>query len=296
MVRRSFSIGNLVFNVCNYAWFILFTFVCTYPFYYLLIYSLSNPIQAASGIVLAPAGFTFENYRMVFGLNDILTAFFVSASRTAVGTAITIFCCSLFAYVVTKDKLPYRKVIYRFLIITMYLNAGLIPWYLTMKWLGLQDSFLLYVLPSAIQAFNVILIKTYIESLPESLEEAAVMDGAGYLSVYFKIIIPLIKPILATIAVFSAVGQWNSFIDNLLMVSNPKLQTMQMILYNYLNSAQQLVNIIRLDPSWGTKAPQVTPRSVQATITMITTIPIMLVYPFVQRYFVKGLMLGAVKG
>jgi len=182
----------------------------------------------------------------------------------------------------------------------MFFNPGIIPIYLTMKSYGLINSFWIYILPFAMSAYFVILLKTFIEQLPISLEEAALIDGAGYFTVFVKIIFPLSQPILATIAVFSAVNHWNSWFDNYLYVSNPKLQTLQYLLYQYLTESQRIADSIKnmntqqmLDAA---NQMVLTPEGVRMTITMIAVIPIILVYPMMQRYFVKGIMMGAVKG
>lgn len=287
---------DLIFNTVNSLVMLVFTFLCVYPFYYLFIYSISDPDKAMKGLAFLPKGFTTANYQMLLKLQDIPGAFVVSFLRTVLGTVITILCCTFFAYLMTITYMWYRKLIYRFAIITMYFNAGIIPWYMTMKALGLKDSFLLYIIPSALSAFYIILIKTYIEQLPVSLSESAMLDGAGTVKIFASIIFPLSKPIIATIAVFSAVTQWSSWFDNLLLVSNAKLQTLQLILYQYLNSTQVLSNMSALDMANGSATKAVTPQSIQVTITMITTFPILFSYPFMQRYFVKGIMIGAVKG
>jgi putative aldouronate transport system permease protein len=183
----------------------------------------------------------------------------------------------------------------------MYFNAGLIPWYLTMRTLGLTNNFLAYIIPSIVAPFNIILIKTYIENTPLELQEAAEVDGAGILYTYFKIIIPISKPILATVAIFSAVHQWNAFQDTLILVTSPRLYTLQFILYKYLNEARSLATMIQLNQGQITDAiidaaTQQTPTSVQMTVAVIVVIPILLVYPIFQRFFVKGIMIGAVKG
>jgi len=229
-------------------------------------------------------------------LNDISGAFLVSAARTVLGTGITVIATSFLAYLVTKEEMFARKFIYRFIIITMYLNAGLIPWYLTMKEYGLKNNFLLYVLPGAVSAYYMILVKTYIESLPPSLEESAKIDGAGYIRTFCSIIFPLSKPIVATIGIYAAVGQWNTWTDNYFLVTDGKLQTLQMILYNYLSQAQNMANISAQVMADGANAVKITSTSIKMCITVIVTLPIMCVYPFMQRYFVKGIMMGAVKG
>jgi ABC-type glycerol-3-phosphate transport system permease component len=203
---------------------------------------------------------------------------------------------SFFAYLMTKEEMFGRKIIYRFVIITMYLNAGLIPWYMTMKTYGLKDNFLLYVIPGAVSAYYMILIKTYIESLPAALEESARIDGAGYIRVFRSIIFPLSKPIVATVAIYAAVGQWNTWTDNYFLVNKANLQTLQMILYNYLNQSQNIANISAQALTAGTAVVKITSMSIKMCITVIVTVPIICVYPFMQRYFVKGIMMGAVKG
>jgi len=167
------------FDVLNYLVFTLFMLACIYPFYYILVYSLSNPAVANHSLILFPVDLTLRNYVEVAQLPGIAWGFLISAARAVIGTLITVFCCSLFAFVLTKPEMYYRRTIYRFVVLTLYLNAGLIPWYLTMKAYGFQNSFLLYVIPSAVNAFFVILIKTFIEQLPQELEESAMIDGPG---------------------------------------------------------------------------------------------------------------------
>ncbi len=284
-----------IFNILNTLLFIIIVLGCVYPFYYVIIYSVSIPTQAYKAFIF-PAGFTLKTYKTILSLNDISGAFLVSAARTVLGTGITVIATSFLAYLVTKEEMFARKFIYRFIIITMYLNAGLIPWYLTMKEYGLKNNFLLYVLPGAVSAYYMILVKTYIESLPPSLEESAKIDGAGYIRTFCSIIFPLSKPIVATIGIYAAVGQWNTWTDNYFLVTDGKLQTLQMILYNYLSQAQNMANISAQVMADGANAVKITSTSIKMCITVIVTLPIMCVYPFMQRYFVKGIMMGAVKG
>lgn len=170
----------------------------------------------------------------------------------------------------------------------MYFTSGLIPWYMLMVKINFKNSFLLYVLPGAISAFYVVLIKTYVESLPASLEESASLDGAGTLTIFFKIILPVCKPVLACVAVFGAVWQWNSWSDNMFLVTDAKLQTLQYLLYRMMQSASMSDAI--------TGQTSIQPMAIRLTMTFITILPILLVYPFMQRFFVKGIMLGSVKG
>lgn len=294
--RRHVDWKDVAFSIFNYTFLSLLVIVTIYPFYYIFIYSISDSIEAQKGVYLWPAGFSLEAYKTTVQLPGIADAAIVTLGRTILGTIITVLSCSFFAYLITKNELPFRRFIYRFVLITMYFNAGFIPWYLTMKTYGLQNNFLLYILPTAISGFNIILIKTFIEQLPPSLEESAKIDGAGYFRVFTSIIFPLSMPIVATIAIFSAVGQWNTWFDNFFLVENPKLQTLQLVLYNFLNQSSSLSNMSTEQLTRGDMVRTLTPQSIRMTITMLVTLPIVLVYPLLQRYFVKGIMIGAVKG
>ncbi len=295
-MRIKKSKGDRIGDFFIYTICILFMIVCIYPFYYVIIYSISDPAQALKGIFLLPRGFSMETYRQLLRTNDIGSAYMVSIARTFFGTLLTIACSSFFAYLVTNQKMYFRKVIYRFVIITMYINAGLIPWYMVMKAYHLQNNFLLYILPGAVNAYYIVLIKTYMESLPKELEESAKIDGAGMFRIYGQIIFPLCKPIIATIGVFSVVGQWNQWTDNYFLVTSAKLQTLQMVLYNYLNQANRFTNMSGNSADAAAIAATITPTSIKMCITVLVVLPIMCVYPFLQRYFVKGIMMGAVKG
>jgi len=181
----------------------------------------------------------------------------------------------------------------------MYFNAGLVPHYLNMSMLGLTNNFLVYIIPGIVSAYNIILVKTYIESIPADLEESASIDGAGYLTRFRHIIFPLSKPILATIAIFGAVGHWNSFTDSMIYMSGkPELYTLQYRLYIYMTSTSNLSALMNSggNISQSVLEAALNMRSVKLTVAMVTIIPILLVYPFMQRYFEKGIMMGAVKG
>jgi len=192
-----------------------------------------------------------------------------------------------------------RSFWYRFLVITMYFNAGIIPWYLNMSMLGLTNHFSAYIIPAIVAPYNIILVKTYIESIPGELEESALIDGASFFQVFRKIIWPLCKPILATIAIFGAVGHWNSYIDSLiLMQSAPGLKTVQHRLYEYLTQTTNLTAVMSAGGSTASTAIKnaLNTKVLKYTISMVTVIPILVFYPFMNRYFEKGIMLGAVKG
>jgi ABC-type glycerol-3-phosphate transport system permease component len=273
--------------------------LCIYPLYYVLIYSLSDPVRGFGKIFLWPYGFRISAYKGIFAQNDITYSALVSLARTVLGTLLTVFGSGLFAFVVSQKELPKRRFIYRFVVVTMYFQAGLIPWYMTMKLLGLKNNFLLYILPAVVVPFFVVLMKTYYESMPPALMESAMVDGASYPRIYRSIVIPISKPIFATVAVFSAVGQWNQWMDNYLLANIPSLQTMQLTLYNYLQESARLSQLSTSSMSTSTAQAalsQVTPQTIRAAITVIVVLPVMLFYPFMQRHFTKGLILGAVKG
>jgi putative aldouronate transport system permease protein len=292
------STTDTIFKILNYTFFISFTLICFIPFYYLFINTISdNELTKRGLITFIPKGIHFINYLEVIKLRGLLQAGFISISRTLFGTALTVLISASVGYLATKKEMWGRKFWYRYIIVTMYFNAGLIPWYMLMVNLRLTNNFLGYILPGAASAFFIILCKTYIESIPESLEEAAVMEGAGTIKIFTSIILPLVKPILATIAIFSAVGHWNSFQDTLFLMTDSKLFTLQFVLWRYLKEAQFLAMMMRSGTTnVGTAAQALTPRTIQMTIMMVVVFPIVLVYPLFQRHFVKGIMIGAVKG
>jgi putative aldouronate transport system permease protein len=292
--------GYKIYQGILYTLFLLFSLACAYPFYYLIIYSLSSPADAMKyNVVLLPVGFTFSNYIRILSLPNIYNALAVSVLRVVIGTILGTLLTAMLAYVLTQKAMVFRKFFYRLIVVSMYLNAGLIPWYLTMKFLGLKNSFLLYILPYLIGAFNLILVKTFMEQLPDSLQESAEIDGARPFTIFAQIIMPICKPVLAAIIVYTAVFHWNAWTDNFYLVSKSNLQTLQMTLLNYLREAN---NIAQAMQSGNTAINlqdvrhTLTPVSIRITLTVFVTLPIMIVYPFMQKYFIKGMLLGAVKG
>lgn len=292
--------GDVIFNIFNYIFFSAFTISCIFPFYYLFINTVSDNELVKRGLInFYPKGFNVDNYIALREVSDLGTAFIVTITRTLLGTALMVLASAFVGYLVTKQEMWNRSFWYRFLVITMYFNAGLIPTYLNMALLGLTQNYLVYIIPGIVAPYNIILVKTYIESIPSELEESAFIDGASYMTVFRKLIWPLSKPILATVAIFGAVGHWNSFQDSLLyMQGNSSMFTLQHRLYVYLNASS---NIAALMSQGGTAAQQAMEQALNAkvikyTISMVSVIPIFCVYPFMQRYFEKGIMLGAVKG
>lgn len=295
--ERGFA--SRAFDVVNYLVFGIFTLMCVYPFYYIFINTISDNTLTARGLVMFyPIGVHFSNYVQVLKIAGLAQATLISVARTVLGTGLTVFASAFVGYLVTKEKMWHRKFWYRFIIATMYFNAGVIPWYILMMNLRLTNNFLAYIIPGIVSPFNIILVKTYVESIPTALEESAQIDSAGYWTRFTRIVLPLCTPILATVTVFSAVGQWNSFQDTLFLMTDRNLYTLQFLLYRYINESNALATILKNT----TGAVNVnislvqTPTSVRMTVTMIVVAPILLVYPFFQRYFVGGIMIGAVKG
>lgn len=300
-VKYKVSIGDRIISILTYVIYSIFAFVCVYPFYYIFINTISaNDLSERGKIVFWPKGIHFTNYLNVMKIDGLLQATKISLARTVIGTFVTVIVAAFLGYMFTRETMWHRKLWFRMVAATMYFNAGIIPWFITMKNLGLTNNFWVYILPTAVQPFYIILCKTFVESIPKELEDAAEIDGAGTLRIFFQIIIPIIKPILATVAIFAAVAQWNSFQDTLLLVTDDKLYTLQYVLYNYLNQASSLKSLVNNSSSAEAMAASLahasTATSIRMTVTIVVVTPIILVYPIFQRFFTKGIMIGAVKG
>lgn len=280
------------FDWINAALMLIFAFTCIYPFWYILVYSLSDPLKATAGVYFWPVDFTLQNYRKVLTLKGIPQALLISVSITVICTLEQMFISGYLGYLLSRERMPYRKIIYRFFIGTMFVGGGLIPEFLLRKYLGLYDTYFVYIMPG-VSAYNMILTKTFIESIPSSLEESAKLDGASYWDVLSRIILPLSKPILATIGVFTAVGVWSDYSTTLIYTVSRNLRTLQYILYQYLKGA---ASILLEEGSKTDMRQQLTPMSIKMTLLVVTVVPILCVYPYMQKYFTKGIMLGSVKG
>ena len=298
-MKRSFS--DKLISVIIYIVYAMFAFVCVYPFYYIFINSISaNNLSDQGKVLFYPMEVHLKNYVSVAKIPGLLSAAQVSVARTLVGTVCTVVVAAFLGYMFTRETMWKRKLWYRLVAGTMYFNAGVIPWYLTMKTIGLTNNFWGYIFPMIIQPFYIILCKTFCESVPKELQEAAEIDGAGTLRIFFQIMLPVIKPILATIAVFAAVNQWNSFQDTLLLVTTDKLYTLQYVLYQYINQASSLKALVSNSTNSAQLAASLahaaTATSIRMTVTIVVVLPVILVYPFFQRFFTSGIMIGAVKG
>lgn len=299
--KKPLSASDKVFNVFNYLLFGLLTLICLYPFYYLIINTISaNDLSANGLITLIPKGIHFENYKQVLQLSGLSTAALISVARTVLGTGLTVLASAFLGFMFTQEKMWGRSFWYRVIVITMYFNAGLIPIFITMKTLHLNNTFWVYILPAIVQPYNIILVKTYVESIPKALQEAAEIDGAGTFKIFYKIILPACTPILATVAIFAAVAQWNSFQDTLIYITDQKLYSLQYLLYTYINQASSLATMVKNSTGGALNmaaiATQQTPTSIRMTVSVIVVLPILFIYPLFQRFFVKGIMIGSVKG
>lgn len=295
------SLSDKIISAVTYVVYSLFAFVCAYPFYYIFINSISaNNLSERGKVIFWPKGLHFTNYVNVLKIPDLFQALRISVARTVIGTLLTVVIAAFLGYMFTRESLWKRKLWYRFVVATMYFNAGIIPWFITMNNLGLRNNFWAYIFPVAVQPFYIVLCKTFVESVPKELQDAAEIDGAGTLKIFARIMIPVIKPILATVAIFTAVTQWNSFQDTLLLVTDTKLYTLQFILYQYINQASSLSALVNNSSSTTDLAASLasaqTATSIRMTVTIVVVTPIILVYPIFQRFFVKGIMIGAVKG
>ncbi|MBP5308581.1 MAG: carbohydrate ABC transporter permease [Clostridia bacterium] len=288
--------ADYVFYVINYAVFMLFALLCFFPFYYLFINTVSDNGEVFRGaITIYPKGIHFGNYTALQYVANLGRSVWITVSSTVISTAIMVFASAFAGYIFTKKNMWHRRLWYRFTIIPMYFNAGLLPWFLNMHSLGLTNNYLAYILPNIVVPFNIIMVKTYIESIPADIEESAVIDGAGTLKIFMKIMLPLSIPILATITIFGAVNRWNAFNDSLiLMTTSPKLFTLQHRLYIYLTQSNNLEQLMRSGIK--SNVQNLNQKVVQYTVSVVSTLPIVLVYPFMQRFFIKGIMMGAVKG
>ncbi|WP_036747000.1 carbohydrate ABC transporter permease [Paenibacillus sp. UNC451MF] len=278
---------------------LLLCLVTLYPFWYAIAYSLSSSNATMSHpVTFLPIDFTFSNYHTVFENPQIFRAFLVTVGRTLGGIVYSGTIVALAAYAISKRSLPGNRVIAIILLIPMYFSGGLLPTYILIYKLGLFNHFLVYILPHGFWAFNMLIMRTFFDSLPASLVESAMIDGAGDLKVFWKIIIPLSMPVTATIAMFNGVFHWNSWFDAMLYVSNDNLQPLSFILQRILKEtlAAQLLASQGLVMAVDTGSNPTSPESLKMATLVVSTVPIILIYPFLQKYFVKGFMIGAVKG
>ncbi|WP_138752039.1 carbohydrate ABC transporter permease [Paenibacillus sinopodophylli] len=292
-MRRSTS--DKIFDAFIYIFMAIVAIVTLYPFLNVLAISFNDSVDTVrGGITIFPREFTLKNYETIFGFEGLLVGFKNSVLRTVIGTAIGVLSASMMAYTLSRPDFQSRRWMSIGFALTMYFSGGLIPGFLLMKSLGLMSTFAVYIIPALLSVWNVFVVRSYIDGLPYALQESAKIDGANDWTIFWKVILPLCQPVLATIALFIAVSHWNAWFDTYLYNNrNPENTTLQYELMKVLQSTQSGNNY--RDPNAQQAIASVSPESIKMAITIVVTIPILMVYPFLQKYFVKGMTLGAVK-
>ncbi len=292
------SLGDKIMQRTIYILMTLLAVIMLYPFWNSLVISFNQGSDTAlGGVTLWPRVFTLENYYIVFQDNRLLNSFWITILRTISGTALSVFFTALLAYGMSKKTLLFRKYYMVFFMITMFFSGGLIPTYLLIRSLGMLDTFWVLIIPGIISVYNMIVIRTFFSNLPDGLEESAKIDGCGNYGIFFKIVIPVSGPVLATIALFTAVGYWNDWFTGAIYITKDGLLPIQTLLRQIMNSNIMTEigssNAIALDHM--NRNRTITTKSLTMATMMIATIPIILTYPFLQKYFVKGVLIGSLK-
>ncbi|MBQ8777006.1 MAG: carbohydrate ABC transporter permease [Treponema sp.] len=279
-------IGILMLVIC---------FVSLYPVWYTVIISFNDSSDALrGGIYWWPRKFSLESYKTVFQDTTIIRAFMVTVLRTLIGTVTSVFFTAMVGYALSKKHIMGNKFYTILGTITMFFGGGLIPYFITLKNLGLYNNFLVYIIPSLFNFYNMIIFRSFFNELPAGLEESARLDGANDLMIFIRIVIPLSAPVIATIALFNGVGHWNDYFTGVLYINDAELQPIQTYLFRIIASASASKTVVAMPA--GVTAQQVSSQSVRLATMVVTTFPIMCVYPFLQKYFVKGMLIGSIKG
>ncbi|ETT68788.1 binding-protein-dependent transport systems inner membrane component [Paenibacillus sp. FSL H8-457] len=285
--------------VIIYIFLAFLAFVTFYPFWNGLVISFNSGSDTAmGGVTFWPRDFTLENYGIVFQDNRLLNGFKISVLRTVIGTISSILVTSIFAYGMTKRELIGRKYYMIMCIVTMYFGGGLIPTFMLVRGLGLMDSFWVFIIPSLVSVWNMIIFRTFFNGLPSGLEESAKIDGCGNWGIFFKIILPLSGPVIATLSLFTAVSHWNEWFLPSIYINNENLLPIQTMLRQILNSnimSEQMSNLDSASQAVLSRMQSVTSKSLSMATMMVATLPIIMVYPFVQKHFVKGVLVGSLK-
>jgi putative aldouronate transport system permease protein len=297
-MKRSF--GEKLFEILNIGFMIGFSILCIYPFIYVTALSFNDGMDAMrGGIYFFPRVFTLENYESIFKDKRIVGSSLISVYRTFFGALFAVLFNSCYAYAISKKNLPGRKFFNWLMLIPMYFGAGIIPYFLVCKQLGLVNNILVYVIPAIAAPFYIMLLRVFYADMPISLEESAKLDGAGYFTIFFKIYFPLSIPALATVALLSGIAHWNDWFDGTIMMFNSRLWPLQTLLLNILQGAdimsffkgKNLANVGAV-----ARKTKITVESIKMAMLVFTVAPIILIYPFLQKYFMKGMMIGSVKG
>lgn len=293
-VKQNETIGSRIFDVCNYLFLTLYAIIAIIPFLYVIAGSFATEVEhARRAFFLIPREVNFDAYRYIFSSNTLSRSFVVSVFITVVGTLINLFFTLTMAYPLSKKYLVGRNWLMNAIIFCMIFSGGMIPGYLLVKELGLLDTFWALWLPGAISPFNLFVIKSFFQGIPAELEESARIDGCTDYQVLVKIVLPLSKPVIATFALFYAVGHWNQFFNALLYINNYKKWPLQVMLRSIvILSSGMLGDYSQLDPEFVTPPEE----AVKMAVIVVGTLPILMVYPFLQKHFVKGVLIGSIKG
>jgi putative aldouronate transport system permease protein len=278
--------------LCILMLFVILTTL--YPFWYTIVVSLSG-VDKSSGIQFLPNEFTLDAYKLLMDYDPIWTGYRNTIIRCILGTFLSVFFTALTAYPLSKKELPFNNAFTNFILFTMLFSGGMIPSYLLVKNLHLLNTIWALVLPNLMGAYNIFIVRNFFRSIPVSLEEAARIDGAGWFFIWGKIVVPLAKPVLATVTLWTLVGHWNAWFDATIYITDPNKTVMQVILrrISIENSAADMGAIVA---KMQRGADAVTSRSLEMAMVVVTILPMLIVYPFLQKYFVKGIMVGSVKG
>ncbi|MBT2757810.1 carbohydrate ABC transporter permease [Mesobacillus foraminis] len=291
------TLEDKIVDGVNYLLLAIIFIITFYPFYYLIVISFNDGLDASlGGIYFWPREFSLVNYTTLINDPKWINAFFVSVARTVIGTFIGVLFTCMVAYGLANKNLLFKKIYYPLFIIGMYVSGGLIPFYVVLRNLNLLNSFWVYVIPSMLNLFLLLIAISFFRELPSELEESARMDGANDLRIFYSIILPVSKPILATMSLFIGVGQWNSWLDSAYYVQSENLKTLTFRMIEVINASRVPTDLQGAAVEYATQASQATPFSLQITAMVISIVPIICVYPFLQKYFVKGATIGAVKG
>ena len=293
------SLSRKVFNIVNILVILFLCVIMVYPYLNQMAIAFNDSLDTSvGGVTIFPRVPTLVNFKKVFENERVTTGALVSVSRTVLGTLLSLAITYCAAFALSDKNLKGRKFFNWFLSIPMYISAGMIPTYILFKYLGLMNNFLVYILPATFSFYNMLIIRSYLEGLPESLEEAAKIDGANEFGIMLKVILPISMPVIATVALWVAVGQWNDWTTTLYYVTEPKLYSLQYVMMQIIKQSEAATQIaaqgegaVRSDQQIMTSS-----ESVQAAVLMVATVPILVIYPFLQKYFIGGVTLGAVKG
>lgn len=292
------SLSDRIFNIFNVAFMVVLIIFTLYPFWFSVIGSFNSGADyAKGGVFLWTRDFTLSNYKALFSDNALVKAFGVTVSRTIIGTVTHIIFTSIFAYAFSRPNLKFKNVYGTIGLMSMYLSGGLIPYFILINSMGLYNNFLVYIVPALFSFWNVILFRSYFAELPDALIESAKIDGAGEYRIFFTMILPLSKPVIAAIALFTAVGHWNAYYDSMVYTIGSDLQTVQLYILKLIQSTEASLLLQNMSVSTSiNQGSSVTTTTLQLAAMVAASLPIVAIYPFVQKFFIKGMLIGSVKG